>query len=795
MEQPGLRKRLIVSPIWFLPLLALGIGIWLLISSYLNSGIDITIHFQNAEGVVAGKTKVIYKGIQVGTVRRVVMDRNLDGVDITVEMDRVTKKGLVEDTMFWVVRPEVSAGRITGLDTLVSGAYLTLRMGSSAESERYFTGLAEPPPMGSDLPGLHIRLKTETLYSLQRGSYVYNRNVRIGKVDDYHPEQDGSILLDIYIEPEFSHLIRTETRFWNASGLSVTGDLQSGLSINVESVASLIYGGLACGTPETLQDAPPAQSGQQFTLYKDFSAAEYGIPMTLQLASGDGIVPGKTRVMFRGLKAGVVRSIDINDDAFHSVTATILLDPRAEKILREKTRFWVVRPQFSLAGIRNPETLISGPYITFQVGDGEHQDHFVVDPAPLPKVFLRPGKRFHLEAAEAGSLEIGSPVLCRGQQVGEVTDLQLNASGSGIKAEILIYDLYNGLISTGTRFYNISGFRLDASLQGISLQTASLNSLVAGGISFLPSEEVKGGEPVAEGRIFPLYPGREEALRAGGLSLTLEFEHGIDLTTKTKIRYKGIPIGTLVRIWYDPDRDKVLAEAAVQKKFSRLFRKTTDIWLVRPELTLSGVSHPETLLTGAYLALRPGYGAPQTRFAVRASEPGVSDPFPGLNLVLEAERIGSLNKGSPLYYRQVEIGRVTGVELSPTAQRVWIHAVVEPKYMPLVHRTSRFWNAGGVKVIAGLFSGVSVETESLESIMAGGIAMATPDGRDMGTPAEDGDHFLLAEQPDEDWLEWAPKIPLYHPDDTTEQHRIQAGRKKKKISERTYREKNKNTNR
>jgi paraquat-inducible protein B len=262
MKKAVLHKRLIVSPIWFLPLVAFCIGIWLLISSYRDSGIEVTIHFPQAKGVTAGKTKVIYKGIEVGSVTHVAMDDELEGVDITAELDRVTKKGLVADTLFWIVRPEISAGRISGLDTLVSGAYLTLRMGSSEKAERHFAGLSDPPPMGDDIPGLHIKLKTDTLYSLQRGSYVYSRNLRIGKVDDYRLEQDGTIILDVLIQPEFSHLIHEGTRFWNASGLSVTGDLQQGLSINVESMASLVYGGLTCGTPDSLKDTPPAHPHQ-----------------------------------------------------------------------------------------------------------------------------------------------------------------------------------------------------------------------------------------------------------------------------------------------------------------------------------------------------------------------------------------------------------------------------------------------------------------------------------------------------------------------------------------------------
>ncbi len=765
MNRAVLHKRLIVSPIWFLPLLALCIGIWLLFSSYQNSGIKVTLHFSGVQGVTAGKTKVIYKGIEVGKVISVEIDKALEGVNITVEMDRVTKKGLVADTMFWIVRPEISAGRISGLDTLVSGAYLSFRIGNSTKPERHFSGLSEPPPMGEDTPGLHIRLRTDTLYSLQRGSYVYSQNLRIGKVDDYHLEEDGSIFLDVFIQPEFRHLIQEGTRFWNASGLSVTGDLQKGLSINVESMASLIYGGLTCGTPASLKDTPPAQPHQVFPLYKDFAEAVYGIPMTLQLASGDGIVPGRTKVMFRGLKAGVVQSIDINDDDFHTVTARILLDPRAKKILRKGTRFWVVRPHISLHGIQNLETLISGSYITFQIGEGEQQDHFLVESSPMPKLFLQPGKRFHLTAEDGNSLRLGSPILYKQQKIGEIVDIQLNAKSTknnniagNMAIELLIYEQYTELIKNNTRFYNVSGFQLDASLQGISLQTASLNSIITGGISFVTP---KNGDLVPAEKIFPLYPGRAEALQADALFLTLEFLHGNDIKEKTKIKYKGITLGTLIRTWYDPQKDRVFAKAAVQQKFSKLFRQTTDIWLVQPKVHLTGVEHLETLLAGPYLELLPGTGRSRSHFTVKKSEPDISlviPRMPGLHLVLEAERIGSLKKGSPIYYRQVKIGKIIGIELGPTAQMVWIHLVIEPQYTPLVSRNSKFWNAGGIKVIAGLFSGVSVETESLESIMAGGIAMATPE--DFGTPAQEGDHFLMAKEADERWLAWSPKIFL-----------------------------------
>jgi len=891
MEQPVLRKQRIISPIWFLPLLALCIGGWLLYTSYRDAGIDITIHFQTAEGITPGKTKVIYKGIPVGTVTNVAVTPNLEGVVVHVEMDKETKDGLVEDTTFWIVKPEISAGRISGLDTLLSGSYITVHKGKSSTAQRNYKGLMRPPPVTSDTPGLHLSLETDTLYSLQRGSNLYSKNLRIGVVDDYRLGEDGKITVSVFIEPEFSHLIQEGTRFWNSSGLSVSGDLQSGLSVNVESMAALIYGGLTCATPEALKDSPQAGNGHTYHLYKDFEDAQYGITMTLQLASGDGIVAGKTKVMFRGLKAGVVRTIDINQDRFHTVTATILLDPRAEKILRKNTKFWVIRPQVSIEGIKHINTLISGPYITFKVGDGAYQDHFVVDPYPMPKPFLRPGKRFTLLSEDSGSLTIGTPVLYKQREAGEITSIRFTKDGKGILTEILIYNpyvplvrqdavfwdvsgvevdgslsnfrinlaslrsmlaggiafsnpvseqadrpkpraekgatfklytsrtdavknitamrrpgtviklqvdamspvsegapvLYNkipvgevlgfkltgkehqvegtiliyekfsNLVNKTTRFYNASGFTMDASLQGVSLQVESIESIVAGGISFFTPGT---GNAVTNGQSFPLYSSREDALHADFLILTLQFSSGTGINTHTKIRHQGVTIGSLTRIWFDPDKEKVLARAAVQKNTAKLFRSASDLWLVKAQVDLSGIKHLDTVISGAYIDLRPGQGELTTSFVVQDSSPSILGPFPGLNLVLESSRLGSLKIGRPIYYRQIQIGQVTGVELGPTAQNVWIHININPEHSPLVHRGSRFWNASGVSVSAGLFSGVSVETESMETIVAGGVAMATPEGEDMGTPAQDGDHFILADKPEEKWLEWAPEIKL-----------------------------------
>ena len=888
MQQPDLHRKRGLSPIWILPLVALCIGAWLLYTSYRDAGIEITVHFASAEGITAGKTRVIYRGIPVGLVKKVEINQDLDGVDLIIEMKKETRKGLVQDTQFWIVRPEISAGRISGLETLFSGAYIGVRKGKSTVPATTFEGLPEPPPLVEDRPGLRITLIADSLYSLQKGSYVYARNLQIGHVENYRLNENNKIVLSLYIRKEFSHLIRQGTRFWNASGLSINGDLQRGLTVNIESLASLIYGGITCATPPALADSPPAEQNQQFTLYKDFEAAEYGIPMTLQLASGEGIVPGKTRIMFRGLKAGVVKELNINRDKFHTVTATVLLDPRAKVILRKGTRFWVVRPRFSVDGIRNLSTLITGPYITFEVGDGPFQDHFVVQQNPLPRPTLREGTRFTLTARDSGSLEPGAPVLYRKMPVGEITNIALTPDGKAVQTTILIYqpyvhlvhrdsvfwnvsgvrihatlpeveislssvrsllvggiaflspatagkkqakpaaagtgftlyssyykavdsvpalqpagmlvrlraekmpvlgiaapvyynnikvgevrgfrlarnrrdgmidvfitEKYRDLVNTTTRFYNFSGFTLDASLQQFRLASGPLKTLLLGGISFItPGEGKKPGRK----QIFTLYEDLEAARNADAVRLTLHLNSGAGIVGGTKIKYQGIVIGKITRVWFDNDLEHVLAEARVKKKTARLFTDHSILWLVEPQLGLSGAKHLETILTGPYITLSPGPGEPVTELTVQARANDVT-PAAGLNLVLETPRLGSLRRGSPVYYRQIPVGRVRDFALAPDGRKVLVHVHIEAGYDRLVYTGTKFWNVSGVEISAGLFSGLNIDTESMEALLTGGIAFATPEGKKMGRPARDNDHFVLYARARDRWREWQPELP------------------------------------
>jgi len=342
---PVFKEKKAISPVWTLPIIALCICVWIIYTSYQNAGIPITVFFDDATGITPGKTQVIARGVPIGTVSQILPDLKNRRVKTVIKMDKSAADMLVDGTLFWIVRPEISAASVQGLDTLFSGSYIAIQPGISDVQTREFVGVGSAPPIPKETPGLHINLQAERLGSIQNGSEIYYRNVSIGSVTNHSlDQQTDSIIINLFIQPQYAHLVKEGSRFCYASGITIQGKLTN-LKVHVESLASLIKGGIVLHTPTELSDTRPVSNGHIFPLYKDLDSARYGIQMTLQLASSRGIAEGETKVIYRGLVAGVVEKIEFSNDSRQTVTARIMLDPRAERILRETTQFWLVSPE------------------------------------------------------------------------------------------------------------------------------------------------------------------------------------------------------------------------------------------------------------------------------------------------------------------------------------------------------------------------------------------------------------------------------------------------------------------
>ncbi|MDP8217657.1 MAG: MlaD family protein [Candidatus Theseobacter exili] len=245
-----------------------------------------------------------------------------------------------------------------------------------------------------------------------------------------------------------------------------------------------------------------------------------------------------------------------------------------------------------------------------------------------------------------------------------------------------------------------------------------------------------------------------------GVPVTITFKNGSDLVAgKTPVKFNGIEVGTIKTVTPNKNLNGVIVKVTINRSASHIARKGSEFWVVRPEIGPRGITGLDTIFSGQYIEVIPGKGEPEKKFTGLETPLDEKRNEKGLHLLLKSELRGSLHSGSAVYYREIKVGEVEKSELASDSQFVNIYIFINEKYAPLVHENSKFWNASGIGLKVGLF-GAKVQTESLQSILAGGVAFVTPNNAHMGTLAKDGDIFELNDKPDEMWLKWKPSIPI-----------------------------------
>lgn len=253
-----------------------------------------------------------------------------------------------------------------------------------------------------------------------------------------------------------------------------------------------------------------------------------------------------------------------------------------------------------------------------------------------------------------------------------------------------------------------------------------------------------------------------EAIQQRGTPITITFHDGRGLSANDPVNCRGVQVGVVERVRLAPDLDGVVAHVRLYPDAEALASAGTEFWIVRPEVSLRGVTGLDALLGPQYIevAPAPAGAARRTHFAGLESPLRSDRAAPGsLNIVLLAPRRGSITVGSPVTYRDMRVGSVLDIRLADDSTRVEISAAIDPPYVDLVRDTSQFWNASGVGVDFGLFGGLTFRADSLEAILTGGIAFATP-AKKSGSAVEPGHRFDLAAKADAEWLTWDPVIPL-----------------------------------
>jgi paraquat-inducible protein B len=257
------------SIIWLIPLVAALAGLWVAINTIRNEGPKITITFKSADGLDANKTKIRYNGVEVGELSAIRLSDDYQSVIATAKMSPKTEQFLRKDTKFWVVRPQISGANVSGLSTIISGAYIGMEIGKSKDSERHYEALPNAPLETGGVTGRFFTLKTPQLGSLGKGTPIYYRRLQAGQVSNYELDPSGKFLnVTVFVQAPYDQYVTGDTRFWQASGidLSLTAN---GLRVQTESVLSILVGGIAFETPVTDTPLPPAGADATFTLAKD----------------------------------------------------------------------------------------------------------------------------------------------------------------------------------------------------------------------------------------------------------------------------------------------------------------------------------------------------------------------------------------------------------------------------------------------------------------------------------------------------------------------------------------------
>jgi paraquat-inducible protein B len=326
------------SLVWLIPLVAALVGAWLVYTALTEKGPTITIRFETGDGLTADKTKIKYRDVEVGQVTGVALSDDLKGVIVTAEMVKEARQYLTDKTRFWVVRARVAAGEVTGLGTLLSGAYIGMEPISDGKRKREFVGLEQAPVVTQDDPGRYFTLISDRLGSVQRGTPVYFRQIKVGEVVDYELQDDGRIRTRIFVAAPNDQRIKLNTRFWNAGGIEFNLTAE-GISFNMESLTSLAVGGIAFDTSVGLGSPEEAPPDHVFTMYaseRDSRTPQYDLKEYYVLyfdQSVRGLKPGAP-VEFRGFKMGQVVDIGLEwDEEARRINMPVLIEVEPE-------RFW-----------------------------------------------------------------------------------------------------------------------------------------------------------------------------------------------------------------------------------------------------------------------------------------------------------------------------------------------------------------------------------------------------------------------------------------------------------------------
>ncbi len=300
-----------ISPVWFIPILAVLLGAWMVFYTWQNEGPTIEIVFNTAQGIEAGKTKIRSRSVQIGLVEHVELSEDFEHVIVSAKMERFAMPLLREDSRLWVVTAKIGSGGVTGLGTLLSGGYIELEPGAGAEGQRSYVALEQAPVTADGTPGIHFTLFNREMGSVDAGDPILYKGFKVGRIESKTPDLDAKLMRYTgFVEVPYDKLVTEAIQFWDVSGISLSASAD-GIEFQTTSLEAMLIGGVAFGLPDGMKPGAKLESGANFEIHPDRQSinekpyrqfVEY---VVLFDRSVRGLLPGAP-VEFRGLHSGEV---------------------------------------------------------------------------------------------------------------------------------------------------------------------------------------------------------------------------------------------------------------------------------------------------------------------------------------------------------------------------------------------------------------------------------------------------------------------------------------------------------
>jgi len=608
-----------------------------------------------------------------------------------------------------------------------------------------------PSKFDADLENDIITIVAKRAYHLDPTfSQVFYRGFKAGKIVSIHYDPiQAQTIFKIRLKKRFLPLANKKTWFWI---------VQPQIGLRAFKGLDALVGGpyIAFETADM-----NALKQRHFALHEDPIPAK-GKTIRLSAMYAESIKSGTT-IFYRDIPIGRIRTIRLVPGKKKLNIEAVIFE-KYQHFLNDSSMFYVksgIEAEMALNGIHlksgSLETLAVGGVAmeTLQTNAKRTKDRFFVfkDYKTFRKArYLKSGGiRYHIVMDELGSLSKGSPVLYKRVKAGEVINYRYLPKEDKIDVLIFIQKEFRNHINQSTRFRNVSGVELQLDFPRAKIKMDTVESLLLGGLRF-DTPNLKAPK-AKEGYRFVLFD-EEKDKRVRYTTFELWMERSYGLKVGSPLLYRGIKVGYVDQLALHGNT--VEAQILLEKRYASLLREDTYFWLKTLNVGLGGIKNVETAISGPAIAMVPGRSPhKESHFHLVKTPPPPTYGRQGLRIRLEADRRGSLKVGSPVYYRQVRIGEVEAWALRDDGTAVEIELFVEPRYAHLVRANAIFYMAGGIGMEIGL-TGAKIRTETMQTILSGGIGMVVPDRP--GTIVEDTHVFKLMNERKASWGKWHPKL-------------------------------------